>query len=60
MRKTMSTLVVFGMFVSIGGLVQAAGPHPIAQPYGSAFELGEPSFPVDREYTRIPTDHLGG
>ena len=58
MRKTMVTFVVLGVFVSISGLVQAEGPHPIAQPFGSAFDLGEPSFPVEREETRIPIDHL--
>lgn len=58
MRMTMVTFVVLGVFVSISGLVQAAGPHPIAQPFGSAFDLGEPSFPVEREETRIPIDHL--
>lgn len=58
MRKTMVTFAVLGAFVSISGLVQAAGPHPIAQPYGSAFDLGEPSFPAERDTTRIPIDHL--
>jgi hypothetical protein len=58
MRKTMSVLLVFAVIASVGGTVKAAGPHPIATPFGDDAEIGEPSIPVEREAARIPTDHL--
>lgn len=58
MRKAMLMILVLGAFVVTGGSVQAAGPHPVAQPFGSADEIGESSYLVERDNLRIPTDHL--
>jgi len=58
MKKTVSTFLVLVVLVSVAGVARAAGPHPIATPYGDDAEVGEPSISVEREAARIPTDHL--
>ncbi len=58
MRKTIIAALIPAVLITIGGAAQAAGPHPIARPFGGDFEVGEGSYPVDRERAAIPVDHL--
>lgn len=41
-----------------GPSLDAAEPHPVAQPFRGAYDLGEPSYPVERIAGDIPIDHL--
>jgi hypothetical protein len=58
MRTTFGTLVFVGLFILVGGVLHADDSRPIARPFGGGFEIGEPSYPVEREELRIPIDHL--
>jgi hypothetical protein len=58
MRKAIATSLFFGLVVACCSAAQAGGPHPIAQPYGGGFEVGEWSYPGERERAAIPIDHL--
>ena len=58
MRKAILTTLFTGLLVSYCLAAQAGDLHPVAQPYGGAFEYGEASFRVDRELLDIPIDHL--
>jgi len=58
MRETLWTFLVCGALILNGGMVHAAGPHPIARPFDSAHDMSELSYPAERDSTRIPTDHL--
>jgi hypothetical protein len=58
MRRAILTVLFAGFVVSCGLIAQAGDSHPIARPYGGAFEVGEPSYPVERERADIPIDHL--
>ena len=58
MRSAILTVLSAGFIVSCGLTAQAGDSHPVAQPYGGAFEVGEPSYAVERERAAIPIDHL--
>ncbi|MEE4270713.1 MAG: hypothetical protein V2I67_03505 [Thermoanaerobaculales bacterium] len=58
MRSALFSLVFLTLLVSFGGVLQADDSRPIAQPYEGVFEIGQPSYPVEREELRIPIDHL--
>lgn len=58
MQRVIVTILVSVVFVAASPAVYAADPHPVAQPYGSAFEVGEWSYHVDRESPLISVDHL--
>ena len=58
MNRTIVGIFVAVVFVAAGPAVYAADPHPVAQPFGSTFDVGEWSYHVDRESPLIPIDHL--
>jgi len=58
MKKVIPTSLFCGFVVGFCLVAQAGDPRPIAQPYEGEFEVGEGSFPVEREWAPIPIDHL--
>ena len=58
MRSVILTILVVGTVLTVGVTAQAADGHPVAQPYGDDFEVGEPSYHVKRARALIAVDHL--
>jgi hypothetical protein len=58
MKKVILTSLFCGVVVGLCLSAQAGDPRPIAQPYGGEFEVGEGSYPIERERAAIPIDHL--
>ncbi len=58
MRRVILSVLFASSVVSFGAAVQAADSHPTAQPFDGAYDLGEPSYAVERERAAIPIDHL--
>ena len=55
-----STFLVSLLVIALGWspAVGASDARPVARPFNDAVELGVPSYCVERESVRIPTDHL--
>jgi hypothetical protein len=58
MRKVFLSILSIGLVAALCPSAQAGDAHPTAQPFGGAYEVGEPSFSVERERAAIPIDHL--
>ena len=58
MKKVILTSLFCGVVVGFCLVAQAGERHPIAQPYGGEYEVGEGSYPIERERAAIPIDHL--
>ena len=58
MKKVILTSLFCGAVVGFCLVAQAGERHPIAQPYGGEYEVGEGSYPIERERATIPIDHL--
>jgi len=64
MQKAIISISVAFVLMFCGPAAQAADPHPIAQPFGGLFDVGEPSYHVEgvrgamEARALITTDHL--
>jgi hypothetical protein len=58
MRRVILTILVVGTVLTVGVTAQAADRYRAVQPYGDPFELGEPSYHVERLGALFPVGHL--
>ena len=55
MNKTIAGIFIAVVFVAASPAVYAADPHPVAQPFGSAFDVGEHRITSIENHLRSPS-----